>query len=76
MTSTLLAIILSATLTGTGGIALKYYLDRRNPEEMPTHVEHNLEQVVGTIIEDHVKRNSEDSDTEIDIHVHIHSKEK
>ncbi|CAB4121088.1 hypothetical protein UFOVP9_2 [uncultured Caudovirales phage] len=74
MTPTMLGIILSAALGGTGAVGLKYYLDRRAPE--PNHVEHNLEQVIGDIIEEHVQRNSEDSDTDIDIHVHIHSKEK
>lgn len=73
MTLTLLSIILTATLGGTGAVGLKYYLDRRQP---PVQVEHNLEQVIGDIVQEHVQRNSEDSDIDITINIHTHNKEK
>ena len=74
MTPTLLSIILTATLGGTGAVGLKYYLDRR--PQPPVQVEHNLEQVIGEIVEEHIQRNSEDSDIDITINIHSHHKEK
>ena len=75
MTPTILGIILTATLTGTGAVGVKYYLNRQ-AQQVPVCVEHNLEQVIGDIIEEHIQRNSEESDTEIKIDIHIHRKER
>lgn len=75
MTPTLLGIAIAATLTGTGGIVVKYCLERRFPQQ-EQRVEHNLNEVIGDIVEEHIQRNSEDSDTEIKINIHTHHKEK
>lgn len=89
MTETIIATIVAAALAGTGGIIVKYCLDRNQdvaPQEAQmvveaTRIEHpqleqSIENVVNNILEDHAQRESEDSDTEINIHVHTHHKEK
>jgi hypothetical protein len=79
MTPTLLGIVLAASLTGTGGVVAKYILRNRNQErpEHVVHVEHSLEDFIGDIVQEHIQRKSEDSDTEIKINIHTHyNKEK
>ena len=76
MTSTILGVLISASLAGTGGVFLKYVLDRRDAVQQEVQVEHNLQNVIGDIVEEHIQRKSEDSDTEIKINIHTHHKEK
>ena len=79
MTPAITGLIIGISLivpAGTG-TAIKCYLNPR--QENATNevkVEHNLENVIGDIIEDHIQRNSEDSDTEIKINIHTHHKQK
>lgn len=68
--------IICAAVTGSGGVALKQCLNfGRHPQEQ-VQIDHNLEQVIGNILEEQAQRTSEDSDTEIKINIHTHHKPK
>lgn len=74
MTEAIIATIVAAALAGTGGVIVQYFIGR-NPDAAPQVeqiVEQNLENVIGDIVENHIQRDSEDSDTEIMIHIHTH----